>query len=92
MAYFPNGTSAMLYEEMYCQHCRHRKPDSEGGCPVMFAHLAHNYEAVGDDANQSLASVLNLLIPQDGITTKECALFIPWDDARCTKTADMFGT
>jgi hypothetical protein len=58
----------------------------------MFAHLAHTMRPLGTTQTNRSASVLNLLIPQDGITTKECALFIPWDDARCTKTADMFGT
>ena len=89
MAYFPNGTSAEIYEANYCDHCRHQKPD-DGGCAVMLAHLIHNYDAVGSDANEALRDVLNLLIPMDGIEAKQCAMFLPWDADRCTETADMF--
>ncbi|TNF19181.1 MAG: hypothetical protein EP318_15615 [Rhodobacteraceae bacterium] len=89
MGYFPNGTSAEIYQARYCDHCRHMDPDG-GGCPVMDAHILHNYEAVGKDANEALASVLNILIPMDGIEAKQCAMFMPWDSARCTETPDLF--
>lgn len=89
MAYFPNGTSAMVYEERFCDHCQHQKRD-DGGCPVMFAHLLHNYDAVGKDGNEALKSTLNILIPMDGVEAMQCAMFMPWDGDRCAETADLF--
>jgi hypothetical protein len=89
MAYFPNGTSAGIYEETYCCHCLHQKPD-DGGCPVMMAHFFHNYDAVGENANKPLSNVLNALIPMDGIEPQRCKMFVPSSPERCEETQDMF--
>ena len=84
MAYFPNGTSGIVYEEMYCDHCHHQGNADDGGCAVMMLHLVHNYE---DEARK----FLDALIPMDGIEAQKCKMFVPFDDSRCTKTKDMFG-
>lgn len=65
MAYFPNGTAAMIYEETYCQRCVHGDD-----CAVMALHMIHNY----DECNKP-DSFLHALIPQDGIRIGKCRMF-----------------
>lgn len=86
MGYFSNGTEGMMYEQRFCDHCIHQKPD-DGGCAVMLAHLLHNY----DECNKP-DSILHLLIPRskDGIGNEQCAMFHAADPNRCRETADMF--
>jgi len=86
MGYFPNGTSGMMYEEQYCQHCVHFKPD-DGGCMVWLAHLLHNYDECNNDK-----SILDLLIPrsENGLGNEECKMFHAYDGDRCRQTKDMF--
>jgi hypothetical protein len=76
MAYFPNGTSGMMYEEQFCWNCVHWS--DEGGCPVMDAHNLYNYDQIGDDkAAKSLKTILDLLIPEtkDGLGAEQCSMF-----------------
>jgi hypothetical protein len=75
MAYFPNGTSGMCYEEQYCWNCVHW---NDGGCPVMDAHNLYNYDQLGDsDCAKSLRTLLGLLIPEtkDGLGSEQCSMF-----------------
>lgn len=84
MGYFPNGTSAEIYQSTYCAHCRNADPEHLG-CAVWDAHMIHNYaECTNDD------SILHMLIPRDGIENKVCAMFLAWDEDRCPDTPDMF--
>lgn len=71
MAYFPNGTSGMLYEEKYCDKCIH-----SGNCVIWDLHMFHNY----DECNNK-DSMLHVLIPrnEDGIGNKQCSMFISAD-------------
>ena len=87
MAYFPNGTAGMHYEETYCNHCVHQKID-DGGCAVWLLHMLHNY----DVDNERTKPVLDLLIPMkpDGLEAAQCAMFHPADENRCRLTGDMF--
>ena len=88
MAYFPNGTSAIDYEETYCIHCiHHGGPD--GVCAIMDAHMMFNYDECNNDK-----SILNILIPQtaDGLGNKECAMFKARDPLKCRLTTDLFET
>lgn len=73
MAYFPNGTSGMYYEEQYCIRCVH--DSEERGCPIMLAHNLYNYRDCNDDN-----SILHLLIPREGIDNLECTMFWPKDE------------
>lgn len=72
MGYFPNGTSAKLYEEHYCAHCAHNTEDRS--CAVLDAHILCNYK----EANRK-DSILHILIPMadDGIGNRKCRMFIP---------------
>ena len=85
MAYFPNGSAGMAYENWICIHCVHHKPD-DGGCAVWLAHLEHNYD-------KETRAVLDLLIPteEDGLTPGRCNMFHAANEDRCTETEDMFG-
>lgn len=66
MGYFPNGTSAEIFQERHCSKCHH---DIDQNCPVFFAHLVHNYAECNNDE-----SILHLLIPKD---CSKCNMFIP---------------
>jgi hypothetical protein len=81
MAYFPNGTAGMYYEEQYCSRCVHfRGPDGDSGCAVWLLHLLFNYEQVNDD-DHPIRVMLNTLIPEteDKLGAEQCALFYPSD-------------
>ena len=80
MGYFPNGTSGTLWEEANCYKCVHYDEDIEvAGCPVWGAHLLYNYDAVGKNANEELSTVLNMLIPRDGMHNGRCAMLVERD-------------
>lgn len=86
MGYFPNGTSAEVYEEQYCRRCIHQLgPNGDSGCAVMLAHLLHNYAECNKDD-----SILHILIPRDGIENRQCAMFHDRDPSRCDKTGNLF--
>jgi hypothetical protein len=75
MAYFPNGTSGMIYEEQFCWNCVHW---NEGACPIMDAHNLYNYDQLGDgDGAEALHTILSLLIPEtkDGLGAEQCSMF-----------------
>ena len=61
MAYFPNGTSGMMFQEDYCNHCENA--DEDGMCSIWDAHMLYNYEQFN---NEKIKSILTLLIPDDG--------------------------
>lgn len=70
MAYFPNGTSGMMYEEQYCDRCHHlpEKPE-DGGCSVWLLHLLHNYEP-------DKRPLLDVLIPEKDGHPVQCTMFV----------------
>lgn len=73
MGYFSNGTEGHIYEERYCVRCIHYD-GGEGAkpcCPVWAAHLLYCY-----NADEKTQSVLDLLIPQNGVVNAECAMFV----------------
>jgi hypothetical protein len=72
MAYFPNGTSGMLYEEQYCANCVHFRD----GCAVMDVHNFYNYDQFGeDDRSKAIKTILDLLIPETADGTDKCNMF-----------------
>ena len=82
MAYFPNGTSGMCYEEQYCSRCTHHDgPDGDSGCAVWLLHLLYNYDHLNDDANP-VRVMLNTLIPEtdDKLGAKQCTMFHQKDE------------
>lgn len=69
MGYFPNGSAGDWYEATYCRRCVH--DDAENGCPVMLAHVLHNYE----ECNRP-ESILHILIPRDDRGfNQQCGMF-----------------
>ncbi len=73
MGYFSNGAEGMDYEEQYCRRCIHFGPEEGPGCPVWMAHLLFNYD---QNKDEKLASLLDVLIPRDGINNLECTMFV----------------
>lgn len=39
MAHFSNGTEGMMYQEQYCDNCKHWSDDH--GCPIWLLHELH---------------------------------------------------
>lgn len=81
MAYFPNGTSGVIYEDHYCWQCIHW---NDGACPVMDAHNLYNYDQCDDDARgKAIKTILDLLIPEtkDGLGAEQCSMFRAKADA-----------
>lgn len=76
MAYFPNGTSGMIYVDQWCSRCTNWKDLDDGrgcGCPIQDLHLAHNYDQV---KNEDIKMILETFIPtkEDGFPDK-CLMF-----------------
>lgn len=77
MAYFSNGTEGEMYEAEYCNNCVHQKPD-DGGCPVLLLHLLYNYDQCDKtDVGERTESVLDILIPREGVQNCKCNMFHP---------------
>ena len=76
MAYFPNGTSGLVYQEKYCDRCQNNKDKDDGrgtGCPIWDLHAVHNYDQV---KNKDFKRILESFIPtkKDGFPDK-CVMF-----------------
>lgn len=74
MAYFPNGTSGMIYLDDWCSRCVHWKYDQEtqtAGCPIWDLHMLYNYE-------KDSRLFLDFLIPmtKDKLFADKCKMFI----------------
>lgn len=68
MGYFPNGTTGMMYEEKYCNRCKH---NLSIGCPILELHAIYNYDECNNDN-----SILHKAIPLDEKgDNKECIFF-----------------
>lgn len=79
MAYFPNGTSGMIYEDEWCDRCVHQPTEDDAPmCPIWFAHTVWNYEAVKQTEAKML---LEAMIPtkENGFPDK-CRMFIGTGD------------
>jgi hypothetical protein len=80
MAYFPNGTAGMIYDEQYCWNCVHWPIDDDApGCPIWNLHHLYNYDQCDDDARgKAIKSFLETLIPtsDDGLGADQCSMFI----------------
>jgi len=75
MAYFPNGTSGMIYEEEHCSKCQHYPRDMEDPpCSILHLHMLYNYD-------KEMRPLLDTLIPMEGCWAEKCTMFI-----RRTKT------
>ncbi len=76
MGYFSNGSEGDDYMARYCARCVEWCDRGDGGgvgCPVMDLHLAHNYDAVGND---QLTGILDGFIPRKGTANGECRMFV----------------
>lgn len=60
MAYFPNGSSGMEFDEG-CMDCLHEDPDY--GCPIAFIQMNYNYDQL-DDGNEQVKEILDYLVDQ----------------------------
>lgn len=83
MAYFPNATAGMDYEDRYCSRCVHHA-DPDKGCVVLLLHALHNY----DECNNP-TSFLHILIPRSAerLDNEQCRMFIPSPDSATAEQA-----
>jgi hypothetical protein len=68
VAYFPNGTAGIDFQQQWCMRCIH---DVDENCPVWGAHLMYSYELCNRKQDPGKV-ILDMLIPDGG----ECALFV----------------
>lgn len=74
MAYFPNGTAGMIFEEEWCCRCVHSPLDPDApGCTVWLSHLLYSYELC-NEMDHPGKIILDLLIEDGG----------PADPVKCT--------
>lgn len=76
MAYFPNATAWECWAVDNCFKCAHwPKSDDEPACPVEMAHTLYSYELCNEGDHPGKV-ILDMLIPQAGIETQQCAMFL----------------
>jgi hypothetical protein len=63
MAYFPNGTAGMCFDDQ-CQKCKY----GEEPCPIAMVQMNYNYDACN---NKVATAILKNLVQDNGI----CAMF-----------------
>lgn len=73
MAYFPNGTSMLDYQNQYCDRCVN---DVNKRCPILTLHALWSYDAVGKNKDETKETALNIFIPREGIENQECKMFV----------------
>lgn len=76
MAYFPNGTSGLDYQEHFCVKCVNYRDKKDGrgyGCPIFDLHLLWNYDAI-KDKDKKMA--LEMLIPTTDVGNDQCSMFV----------------
>ncbi|MHA2101448.1 MAG: hypothetical protein ACW99A_22565 [Candidatus Kariarchaeaceae archaeon] len=80
MAYFPNGTAGMVFDEQCCK-CKY----GELPCPVAWVQSNYNYEAVN---NKTATKILDELVKNDGT----CMVWemMQKDIGRDDETLDLF--
>lgn len=87
MAYFPNGTSGMVYQEKYCFKCRNYRDKGDGrgeGCTIWDAHLLYSYEECNN--NGKVHTMLDgEQITNPPLTNAKAMLdmLIPEDEEKC---------
>lgn len=82
MAYFPNGTAGMIYEEQFCANCIH-DANPETGCSILLIHNLYNYDQADKDARgAAIKSIMEMLIPtgKSGLGAEQCTMFAPRAD------------
>jgi len=86
MAYFPNGTSGLMFVESNCIDCVHWKDLDDGrgeGCPVYDLHLLYSYELCNEQEHPGKVMLDTLITPD-----MTCTMFHP--HGRDTKTLPLF--
>lgn len=84
MTYFCNGTTGDIWEERNCSGCIHHT--TETGCPVIMAHFLANHDQHGDDEKSKIVkSVLEILIPTNGLHPGPCSMRVPEDNNEAQK-------
>ena len=80
MAYFPNGSAGMCFDEQ-CNKCKY----GDGPCPIAFVQMEYNYNAVG---NTIASAILDHLVWDNG----DCAMYKAFehDLAKDMSQGEMF--
>lgn len=91
MAYFANGTEAMIFEEQWCRRCVHRDHEAIGEappCPIWMAHFMYAYELCNEEEHPGKV-MLDMLISEEWVDApdghkypkQECKMFVEGDPA-----------
>jgi hypothetical protein len=76
MAYFPNGTAKMLFEDAQCHGCVHFEGRDGHGCPVMNLHTRYTSDELSI-VNVRTRYILDTIIPMDKEFAGDCTMFYP---------------
>lgn len=76
MAYFPNGTSFAIWQELNCSECLNYRDNGSGsfGCAITDVHFVLDYH---EGTN---AAVLDSLIPVDSSKANQCLMRLTQED------------
>lgn len=83
MAYFPNGTAGMCYEEQYCANCVHFNGPNDASCQILLIHGLYNYDQCDDTPKgKAVEVILDCLIPRtkDDLGNEQCSMFVEHEE------------
>ncbi len=82
MAYFPNGTSGMVYQDEFCEKCWNYRDLGDGrghGCPIWDFHMLWNYDQ-GDktpEGKQYKEALEHFIPTKKNSFPDKCKMFLP---------------
>ena len=88
MAYFPNGTSFMFFQDEWCSNCKHYTDNGTGsfGCPLTDVHFIYSDKTHDNGGRTWVYDMFERLI-ESGKSYK-CTMFVR--DEQDKRTIDMF--
>lgn len=103
MAYFPNGTSGMIYQSEYCENCwnwRDLNDDRGPGCPIWDWHMLWNYDQIASktdtqkrkvQAKVYKASLEHFILTGEDGFPKQCLMFLAKNEVDIPGQLKLFG-
>lgn len=102
MAYFPNGTSGLVYQEKYCDNCWNLRDLNDGrgfGCPIWDWHTLKSYEQIESKSKTRVQNMLaglyyesleHFIPTKDDGFPAECIMFLPKNQVDVQGQMKMF--
>jgi hypothetical protein len=93
MAYFPNGTSGMMYQEKWCFRCKNYRDKGDGrghGCVIWDAHLLWSYEECNNNGKTYTIDGATKTNPPLSNAKAMLDMLIPMDENHFPAECSMF--